>query len=32
MDKDLIVLRSFSKLYGMAGLRAGAARPAGAAE
>ena len=25
MDKDLIVLRSFSKLYGMAGLRAGAA-------
>lgn len=24
-DKDLIVLRSFSKLYGMAGLRAGAA-------
>jgi histidinol-phosphate aminotransferase len=25
MDKDLIVLRTFSKLYGMAGLRAGAA-------
>jgi histidinol-phosphate aminotransferase len=24
-DKDLIVLRTFSKLYGMAGLRAGAA-------
>jgi histidinol-phosphate/aromatic aminotransferase/cobyric acid decarboxylase-like protein len=24
-DKDIIVLRSFSKLYGMAGLRAGAA-------
>jgi histidinol-phosphate aminotransferase len=25
MDKDLIVLRTFSKIYGMAGLRAGAA-------
>jgi histidinol-phosphate aminotransferase len=25
MDKDLIVLRTFSKLYGMAGLRCGAA-------
>jgi histidinol-phosphate aminotransferase len=25
MDKDVIVLRTFSKLYGMAGLRAGAA-------
>ncbi len=25
MDKDLIILRTFSKLYGMAGLRAGAA-------
>src|SRR5579875_3797616 len=24
-DKDVIVLRTFSKLYGMAGLRAGAA-------
>src|ERR1700737_2592658 len=39
-DKDVIILRTFSKLYGMAGLRAGAAlarppllaktRPAGA--
>ena len=32
-DKDVIILRTFSKLYGMAGLRAGAAlgpaRPAG---
>jgi histidinol-phosphate aminotransferase len=25
MDKDVIILRTFSKLYGMAGLRAGAA-------
>ena len=25
MDKDIIILRTFSKLYGMAGLRAGAA-------
>jgi histidinol-phosphate aminotransferase len=25
MDKDMIILRTFSKLYGMAGLRAGAA-------
>ena len=25
MDKDLIILRTFSKIYGMAGLRAGAA-------
>ena len=24
-DKDVLVLRTFSKLYGMAGLRAGAA-------